>query len=523
MDCTIVKDKILDYIDGILNEEDKSLVKDHLESCAECNGEYQETKMTIDYIESNNKKIDLSREVYLKLYKAKSKYRRKITRTGFVAVTLLLILMITSYATDIFDFMKLWKRVSDPIISSWEELLDNGVGDKLDISVVDKDIKITAEGVIADDLNTVIFIRIEDLKGNNKFTPNRGTKENPESLIIGGDVVNSFKEISENFDFPPMVDYSSLYTEEENSIIVKIITEVLTSDKGNVDISIDSLTSVFNESKESILTINGNWSLTIPATKIKSKTKELNQVVEFGGNELLIENITIAPTGTNIKYRLKRYNEKEKYFIDNIDLSIEYNDNKYKHSPFNSSFSDLDNDAYIIRNKIFNSLYLKDPESIELIIESYDYTIKDRKYYKIDINNLPQTIKYNRDKLIIQEIIYNEDNTEVIIIEDKSKNRKYNYSILDIKAKDNSSARCYTTLLDFERRNEKGKILKDGEVDQYTHYVYKKQKLVLENNLRWIEITGQKPKTYELIPEGLFIEGQEYTEYPNKKITIKLK
>lgn len=526
MDCNLIKDKLLDYIDGTLNGEEESLVRKHIEQCSECSNEYNELKSTIYYLEKTKNNIGMKKVINLKAKENKIKSMRKIRRIFFIAIMFSLILVMTAIAADSLDYIKRWKNYSEEMITVWEKLIDNEVGQKLDISAIDKNIKVTAEGVISDELNTVILLRIEDLKGNIKFIPGDMTTESPFPIIVSGDIVNSHKDLnkynSQRKKLPPGTSYSSIYMEEKNAIRLMINTETLIGDKGTIDICINNLSNMPNKDGESIINIKGNWNLHIPAEKIKSKSYNVNKIIKFGDNEMAIEKVNIAPTATSIEYKMKKYSSF--IGIDNIKFSMKYKFKKYEYSPIaysnrisGHSSGDSTGDASL------ESLYLENPKRIKLVIESYSYTTRDKKSYDIDINNLPQIVEYDENEITIENIIYNENNTEVIIKEDTNKNRKYSSSILGITAKDNPSAYCFSRISNFEFRDKNGKVLKDKEQNSYAGLFSTKQKLVLQNDLQLIEITGEEPKTYELIPEQFYIEGQRYTVFPNKKATIKLK
>ncbi|MBU5425610.1 DUF4179 domain-containing protein [Tissierella pigra] len=520
MDCNFIGEKIIDYIDGNLSKEDKEKVKCHLEKCPQCNKEYNEIKLTIEKLSEKRNMINTNKEINLKLKKSEIKPIRSIRRTILIAVILTFTLVMTAIAADNFDFLKSWKKQSEVTITAWEKLLDAGVGQKLDISVIDNDIKVTAEGVIADELNTVIFIKVENLKDNLRLSPLVFANQDHDPIKIGGDIENIYTKNNtltpERQESSSMVAFSSLYTEDENSTRFMINTDTLIGEEGNIDINISNLYTMFNKDEESILDIEGDWNLKIPAKKIKSKSYYPNESIEFHGNKVVIDKITIAPTATNINYRIKNYNEEKKYYINQVRFSIKNKLKKYKYSSLYSKSSLSQNNGYLTTNAGLESLYLEDPKKISLIIDSFEYTTKNREVYDIDVDKLPQTIEYNGNELIIEDIIYNKANTEVILREDSRRNRKYNDSSLEITAKDKAKdlVRMYTEILDFEYRNSKGKVPK--ELDYYVRSISKLKRLVLKNR-------DEEPNNDKIIPEKLIIHGQEYTMYPNKKIKIKLK
>lgn len=521
MNCNLIKDKLLDYIDGELNNEEERKIKEHLENCLECSNEYMELKSAINHLIYKLEKVDSSKEMDLDLKINKIKPIRKITRTGLIAVALSLILVVSVFGTEMIGFMEWWKKSSEDKMLAWEQLIENGVGEKLDISVIDKDIKLTAEGIIADEINTVIILKIEDLKNSIRFTPASFKTKMTDSIRIDGDI----SRIRE--DIPPMLDYINLYSEEENAIRIMLKSEPMTKDEGNIEIYVSKLQSMINKDIESIVEVNGNWKLEIPAKKIKSQSYEINEVIDVDGNDLIIEKITLAPTATNIVYKFKEHNKDKGYIVNNISFVIKHNSKTYGYSKLSSVQNPFkDTSGYCIGNMPLESLYLENPEEIQLVVETFRYTtVSNGKYYDIKINKLPQAIKYNGSNITIKNVIFNEDSTELIIKEDTRKNRKYVKSIIEIKAKDNYYTRQFTTYTEFETRDNKG-IVRDLENKGWNNKMYNlilEQKITLENDNFKRQLMNSKNTNYELIPNKIYIKGQEFIKHPNIKKNIKLK
>lgn len=533
MGCNIIKDKLLDYIDGNLNKEEERKIKEHLSACAECYKEYMELKSTIAYIKDGANIIDTSKELTLSPKMVKKKAVRSFTRTGLIAVILSLMLVATVFATEIFDFMKWWKKSSERQISAWEKLIENGVGQKLNISVTDQNIRVTAEGVIADDFNTIILLKIEDLEGNIRFVPGRDTANNA-PLAVGGDIKRIYEEIS----FPLSANYSPLYVEDENTAKLMVYTFPMSKDEGKIEIYINELMSFINESKESQVRVAGNWNMTIPAKKLKSKIYLVDEEIDLGGNELTIERITIAPTTTRIHYKLQVYDEENRRFIDDISFLVKCGRKTYGRSELSRGGAMEYKSFGVVRREFdIESLYLEEPKEIALIVNTCRYTSRGQKKYHIDWDNLPQVIEYDNSKITIEDIKYNEDSAEIIIKEDDRKDRKYIRSNIYLKIKDvikeihdgaeytyRDEYLFYGNPIEYEIRDSKGKV-KDEENISWTDEMYVfafKQKITLSpEDFRRQGLSVEDFKEY-LIPDELYIDGQEYIEFPNIKVNIKL-
>lgn len=533
MDCKKVQEKLLDYIDGELDKNEEIEIKKHIERCKVCNGEYDKMKSTINYLRDKGSNIHTNREMNLNPNMYKRKPIRNITRTGLIAVILSIVMVVSVFATDLFGFIDKWKESSQRSISAWEKLIENGVGQKLDISVIDKDIKVTAEGIIADELNTVILLKIEDLKGNNRLVP-PWEDEIPDAISIGGDIESIFK----NKEARVPSNYRYLYAESENTVGIMIKANHMDKKDGNVEIYLNKLVSLINKDEESILTVDGNWDLTIPAKKLESKTYKVDEHIDLDGNKLIIEKIIIAPTATRIEYKIEVDNEEEEYLNSNVSFSIKSGLKTYGRSELSSRFGwEKRRLGFAHRRFDIESLYLEDPKQIGLIINRYEYITLGKEKYSIDWDNLPQVIEYRGSEITIEDIQYKEDRTEILIKEDDNKNREYMYSNIYIKTNytqhisegeyRNSSkveSSSFANFLDWQSKDSKGKIIdkKLGLDEDEIYQFVTRQKLIIEEEDDRPGIDIEYPVDY-LIPDEIYIQGQSFTKFPNIRKTIKLK
>ena len=547
MNCKDTRENLINYIDGELSYKEEKLIKDHLENCSDCKSEYEELKSTIDYVIDKSKLIDTSEDIKLDTTIKRKKLVKRFTRTGLIAIALSVILVVSAVATDMFGFMEHWKKHSAITENAWEELLDKGVGQKLDVSTTDKAIKITAEGVISDELNTIILLTIEDLKGNERYTPFQNSSrsiEDSKAIVLGGDVSNeefTGDNIPMMYDFEPI--YSILYSENENISKLMVWTNPLDKDVGNIDISIKNLQVAAIPYGEGDNKTYGNWNLTIPVEVVASKKYEINRTMDMGGQDLEIKNIVVAPTSTAIQYQLDPYNIENDYYIDNISFLIESNKTIYGRSELglNNTFlypEDLSRKGGYTKAGEYKikSLYLQDPKEINLILSSFNASLRGNQSYGIDYNNLPQTLDYKNNKITIEDIEMEEDKTRIIIREDDSKDRKYINSDIrvivrqDTNTIENGIRESFSmgtvfsaSILEYESRDEKGKITEEDWSDNYYNYVFKQELIIDKEDFEWRKIDEDNNKELFLRPQSIDIAGLYYKEFPNTKITIELK
>lgn len=537
MDCKYVKERLIDYIDGDLAKDEEIIIKEHIENCSECNQEYTDLRSTIDYMVDKSKKIKTEKDIKLGTRINRKAFRR-VTRTGLIAIALSLIFVVTAFATDIFGFLENWKKSSERPINAWEELIENGVGQKLDISAIDKDIKITAEGVIADEINTIILLKIEDLTGNERYVPDFFDENSGRSILLDGNISDVEHY---NDGIPPIWRNTPLYSEEENTIKLMVGTNPISDDEGNIDIHINRLTRFFQPDIESIEDreiIHGNWDISIPVKQIQSKTYMVNKDIDLDGNKLTINKVILAPTTTVIDYTLEKFNREGDYLIGDVTFLIKLGSKIYERSELSYSLNGIIYD-YGYRDFHIQSLYLEDPKDIDLIVNTYSFKKRGFNIYDIDYDNLPQTIVYKGNKIVIEEMIKEDDGMSLILKEDDSKDREYYetrfyFSIIGPKTIIDEGKRItfkhtytsYSTPIELETRDSRGYKVdlnkEDRWKDEFYQYVFKHKLTIRKEDLIRM---GMDEKDVEdaLKPRQLYVEGPYYKKFPNIKTNIKLK
>lgn len=515
MDCNQVQDKLVDYIDRTLSDKEEKIIFNHLKTCENCRQEHEELQSTINYIVKNSNNIN-TKDISLHT-KIVPKRNVRFTKTALIAALISISLVVTVFAaTDAFDFLKWWEKSSEQYMSAWEKLIENGVGEKLDISVVDNDIKVTAEGVIADELNTLIILKIENLKENIKLTPlNRYNEFDAPltSISIGGDI--SADSLWSG------LNYVNLYSKDENTVRILLKTDPIKMDRGNIDINITSLTSAVDTNKDNVININGNWKFSIPINVIKSKMYNVNKAVDLSGMELIIESVEVAATVTSVNYTIKK-DKNDNRAVEKITFLIENNSKTYDDSELTALYNFNENsDGSIEGTAFLDSIYLESPDSINLVVETLRYAVEDLKEYELNLENLPQVLEYNGSHITIEEILYNEDNVEIIVKEDDINGRDYIRTIFDIKENYESGPNRGIESLEWILMDENGVYEESDEFwnNKISPY-FLKWKITIPYSYYNKNVYGS---TQDLVPEKFYINGQDYIDYPNMNIDIDLR
>lgn len=528
MNCDLIKEKLIDYIEGDIGEDERIIIKNHLDNCEDCRREYHELIEAISYLQASGDNIKTDKNINIDPRRSKKNKKKGFKRSLLIASIITIFIAVTAFGAELLSYLEYWKLASVEKTMAWDELIDAGLGQKLDISVEDSGVRVTAEGVIADDLNTLILLKIEDLNGETKFSDGYNIKDGiniAESIEASGDL----KQFSD-FMLPTAIPVN-LYQEEEGVNRMIIQMDTMTKDKGKIKLKIREFMSLLEDEEEFnpgtevdeslIKRVKGNWDMEIEAEKLKTYKYKIDKEMLVDGNEIKINNIIIAPTETSIEYEFRVFNKEEKYFVNSVRFSIEHKGKTYKYpklgiSNYHSYLNNKNGPIYNSGVTTLETIYLENPDSIDLILNSYRYNTKEKKSYVLDLDNLPQELEYGNSILTVEAIRNTGDLSEIIIREDDSQDREYistsMYMDFPLILNDGSesSIRSYSPIYsshDTERlvRQEMSMVKMDEEKEGHdADGFYDNIKTVLN-------------------PERIVIEGQAYIKTPNKKINIELK
>lgn len=516
MNCMEIGDKLIDYMDGRLNGAEKENIGLHMEGCKECRREYEGMLEAIGYVQDSFEKINAPLGFMNKSgYKANRQAAvrmRKPLKTILISAALILVFTITAFAAGGFDIISWWRDLSIKESKSIEELIAEGYGERVNKAAEDQNIKFTIETVVADDTCTILSYSIEDLNKEKKYLLNEFMKDD----LIKGEFDYSYPGQSS-----PYITDASLYSDVPYIQRGMIRLEPIKGQSGGISITIRKL--LYGD-KKPFSSIQGNWNLNIPVKKYESKIYTLNREVDIDGIKVTFKELKIAPTNTALTYS---YNENQKgYKIRSFfDIRLMAGGKEYKRK-----YMGVDSMSNSERTIEFDSMYLDEPDKINLSVGGYDADVYQYAYYDIDTNkSFPQVFDYFGCKISIDDIKIEEGKTEVILSQIFGKNKYENinveFAVKDIQLVkqtyffDNQYERII-----FDRYGRKVDI-NEIDVEEYKKLQPKayiiKQKILLEKRSG----IGSPPKEYhinKLIPVQLKVQGYRDTRYVNESFTLQL-
>lgn len=519
MDCIEIRDKLVDYIEGNLEDTEKEIIELHMEGCTECKKEYEESLETAGYLKRGFERINIPQgfmeDVKIRINKSPAQRfkMKKPLKTIFIAAALTILFTITAFAAGGFDFLKWFQEMSIKESKSIEELIAEGYGENVYLSAEDKNVKFTIEKVVADDTSTILSYSIEDLNKEKKYM----AFDFREIALFEGEFSPRYYAGAD-----PYVQHSILYSDKPYIEKGMIRLEPVKDEKSTIDITVNQF---FYGDEKPFSSVEGTWKLSIPITRYKSKTYVLNKEVDIDGNRVVFKEIKISPTRTSLTYSYKE--GQDGYNISSInDIKLIADGKEYNPKYMGTGYykSDMGN-MEITRE--YDSMYLDIPDRIDIFVGAYTADVQKYAYFDIDVNKpFPQVFDYFGSKISIDDIKIGEERTELTMSQIFGKN-KYEHFYHEFRVKGHPLA--YDACNDFEKViydkygrkvDQKGMDkTKIKKLEPRTYFI--KENIIIEDP-PGIEKFSESYHTGELIPTHLNISGYRETRYVNETFTIEL-
>lgn len=515
MKCDEVKQYFIDYLDGNLNAEEKLNIDSHLESCSECGEELMDLEKLFNEISESKEDINVPenfmnnvKERALKINISGVKKKRRPLRVFFIAAVILVLSVGTVFA-DKNPLVELFKLINPE--SRINDMVDKGMGDRLNISKIDKDIKITITDVVADNIQTLISFKIEDLKSGKEYSV---------KYDEGIDIKERWGEQIKDTNIKM---YTSLFNNEGKGVLTLYPID---TEKKTINLSFNKVETKTGDSKE---VIEGNWNFEIPIKRYEGKSYDIKASIKVDDYVIYFNKITVSPTLTKLSFSHTSGTNRNEELIGLEDVRIVANGKEYK--PYNFGHGDWNpysTIGYGDKEMTFESMYFDNPKNIEIKISRINKRVTEEnpKEYVIKLDETsPQEFEYLDTKLFIENLKVGEE------INFNLKQPVYNnkYEVLSTEfwsAEGRSSGKYFSTVGNY---NEVYYIDKDN--NKYEYY---------DGLLRWDEIREKMPvvyianTNYKLYPVGGFdikkentikmvIERYTKTLFVDESVKVKLK
>ncbi|QAT41702.1 DUF5643 domain-containing protein [Clostridium sp. JN-9] len=394
MECDDIRLKFIDYLDNNLTAEDEKKLVDHIEGCEECRKELESLKKLVNEINENAENISVPEDFMdnigqraLKIGPPVIKKKKAPFKILLIAAAILIMSMATVFATKnpMAELIKLMNP--EPRITN---TVNNGVGKRLNISKTDKNIKITITDVVADDIQTLISYKIEDLNNGKEYNIRFD-----DGIIIKERWGNQIKDT--NIEM-----YTSLFNNEGKGILTLFPID---TDNKTINLSFTKLEAKTGDTTE---IIDGNWNFQIPIKKYQGKSYNINATIKADDYVINFTKITISPTLTKINFNCSNGGKKNERINDLEDIRIVADGKEYK--PYNfghESWIPYSTVGYGDKEMTFDSMYFDNPKNVEIKVNRISTQITEDKpkefMVKLDETS-PQEFEYLGTKLVINDL-----------------------------------------------------------------------------------------------------------------------
>jgi DNA-directed RNA polymerase specialized sigma24 family protein len=428
--CKEYQKHYIDYLEKSMERPAKIEFEIHLYNCPECQadlGSFQEVGMTsLNFAEGVNElnvPPQLMENVRNRLADKKEhrqQKKKKYKKWALVFASAFAFVMAIGFITGAFPKVYYAWTEDDVHLRAF---LQEGFGQRLSLEAENDGVKVKIKGVVADDVQTLVFYEIHNMKEDKKYFM---------SLEDGLSVVNEFdimrRETYPRFSIPDVE--AEMNKKEKNVFYGKVALRPLEEDQGVIKLRITKLQELTDDPSLSFGFTSGDyktgeWSFEFPATKQPSAEYAINEQKELEGVPIRFDKMIVAPTATVLHFGINT--EKPEKRIDFLNFkSLEVNNKKVKAEQYGSHFMDYQLDsAWTAFQAYFDPLYGKKPKEVRAQVESIYLSIIDHKSIELSGNQkFPQTIEYADSTISIDKVKAGQA-TEIIIKNDDLKNREY--------------------------------------------------------------------------------------------------
>jgi RNA polymerase sigma factor (sigma-70 family) len=514
----------VDYLGRTLDRPQKVEFEIHIYKCQCCQDDlasFQDVMLTLTGITEEfevpsdvmeNVKFRLEEKEKRRLLKKKKRKNIGLTFAGFFAL-----LLCTGFVTGTFSNLYYsWTEDNEEL----RAYLQHDLGERLDLEAESEGVKIRINSVIADDVQTLVFYEITDMKKDNQYVLN----------AQDGVFVQNEGEIMNREAYPrysPPTNPSDVHN-EKNVYQGHMSLLPLREDSGTIELRITRLQKLVQDpdhpgefrpwSYEEPEFAHGEWIFEIPVKKHPSVVHELNQETEIEGIPVHFDKLTIAPTATLLQFKFKNDQPEKRIEILNFD-SIQAGDKKLKSDLYGSTFvENHENMEWNTFQSYFDSLYGEDLEELSVRFGAIQMTVQEPKTIRLDTTKaFPQTFEYLGSTISIDKVDVGFP-TEIVISNHDLKNREYDSLQFHVTGDNEYDEMSMGMGSEGVLVDKHGKEYNPREMDfpfeeiEQPRFFETVQSFELLNNE-----TGEK-----VIPKTLEIQGYHTTKYVDDMVKIEL-
>ncbi|MEH7883835.1 DUF4179 domain-containing protein [Bacillus sp. JJ1609] len=420
------------YMEKSMNRQEKIEFEKHIYHCQECQEDlatFQDVTLKLmDFSKGMNDLPAMTpfMENVRKRLTEKEKHRqqnnRKRIRLGLVFASVFAVVIGIAFITGAFNYVYYGWTEEDEQLRAF---LQQELGQRVNLEAESEGVKIKITGVVADDVQTLVFYKIEDTDEDNQYMMNY-----EDGLYVENENEVLSQQNYPRFYIPDLK--AEINKKEKNVFYGRVGLRPLNKDTDTVKLKISKLMKMIPDPDDSIgfNTRNieyktGEWNFEVPVSKQPSIEYELNERTEIDGIPFRFHKLTIAPTATILEYGI--YIGQPEKRIDYVEFDdLEVNNKKVKADRFGGGFTTSYQDANWNSFKTqFDPLYEEKPTEVTVQLKTAYFTFEDNKSIELDVTQkYPQTFEYAGSTISIDKVEVGQPTT-VVISDHKIKNRAY--------------------------------------------------------------------------------------------------
>jgi DNA-directed RNA polymerase specialized sigma24 family protein len=518
--CMEYHKNYLDYLERSMDRPDKIEFEKHIYHCRECQADlatFQDTTLTImEHAKGISELPELPHfmeKVKKRLIEKKTIRQRKDKkrlRLALVLASAVAFIIGTGFFTGAFTYAYYGWTEDDEQLRAF---LQQDLGQRVNLEAESDGVKIKITGVIADDIQTLVFYKIEDTEEDNQYLM---SYEEGLTVVNENEVMN--QETHPRYYLPDLK--AEMNKKEKNAFYGKIGLRPLKKDNGTITLKITKLVKLIQDSSDS-LGFNyrsmeyktGEWSFEVPVSKQPSVEYALNEQTEIEGIPVRFKKLTIAPTATILEYGVHiGQPEKRIDYLQLDDLLV--NEKKVKADQYGSGFANSYQDTdWTSFQTQFDSLYGEKPKEVTVQFLTAFLTFEENKSFEIDMTKeYPQTFEYAGSTISIDKIEVGQSTT-VVISDREINNRAYEGFQPNIVSENENEP------ISMEMHSEGVFVDRNG-----VEYDPNKDQVDFEKlgHLRHFVTEQTIRLDGKIIPKRLDISGYNTTKYLDDSVKIKL-
>ncbi|MCM3602765.1 sigma-70 family RNA polymerase sigma factor [Robertmurraya korlensis] len=520
--CIEYHKNYIDYLERTMERPKRVDFEIHIYHCEKCQEDlatFQDVRLSLlnhtDRMEDVHVPPGFMENVKGRLVERENQRRqknKKRKKVGVVFASIFTVLMGIGFLTGFFpNLYYTWTEEDEQL----RTFLQRDLGQRVNLEAESDGVIVKIKGVVADDIQTLVFYEIEDTNEDNQYFMNYddGVIVENRYKIMNHDTYPKY--------FPPDLE-SEVNKRQKNVFQGKISLLPLNTDNETIHLKINKLLKIDRASSVADQYWGygnnqyqtGEWNFEIPVTKQSSTEYALSGQTEIEGIPVRFEKLIVAPTATSLQYSINREQTEKRVDFLNFD-NLGVNDKILKVDMFGGVPMNTQQDMnwYTFQAQ-FDTLIGETPKDISVQFTSAYLTYEDDKRIPLDVTQeYPQTFEYAGSTISIDKVEVGMPTT-IVISNHEVKNRAYESLHINVVGEDEHAP----SSMGMETEGvlvDKNGVIYDSNTTSFSY-----DEIEEPRHFETVQIL--RLDANNMVPKRLDISGYNTTKYLNDVVKISL-